>query len=242
MAVFSKQPTRSDLNPVSLDASTIDQIVQGVLNQISTADARCADDEIVPPSESDNGRNRDLIRITDRIVTAAAIEDLADGAGSVEVPRNAIITPAARDAIRERGLSVHTALNADHADAGESRQATRDAMLHACIVRHTPELDRVLDETPVEIRRELLGCPDDAAANAISVICRGDAERALIFAEQTHRAACLANRNENIKAAAVDDAADVRNVKQQLRVNVWCVDPTDRSWFELRNLLTAILE
>ena len=38
----------------------------------------------------------------------------------------------------------------------------------------------------------------------------------------------------------VNDAGEVRTIKQQLRANVWCIDPTGRTWFELRNLLRSI--
>jgi hypothetical protein len=55
-----------------------------------------------------------------------------------------------------------------------------------------------------------------------------------------HRAACLANRNAAVKAVAVRDASDVRQVRKQLRANVWCVDPENKRWFELRNLMRAI--
>ncbi|REJ93806.1 MAG: hypothetical protein DWQ34_09880 [Planctomycetota bacterium] len=216
----------------------IEQIVQGVLSQIGTAEDRCADSKSAALPVRSTEQPTRTVRIADRVVTAAAIEDLPKGTVSIDVQSNAIITPAARDVIRETGLAVHAA---SPSPAPKSSRAALNS-LRACIVRHTTELDRVLEDVPTGIERELLGCPDDAASLAISEICRGDADRVVIFAEQTHRAACLANRNEHVKAAAVEDAADVRNVKRQLRANVWCVDPTGRSGFELRNLLTAITE
>ena len=101
-------------------------------------------------------------------------------------------------------------------------------------------MERLWSDLQGAWRRELLGCPDDAAKLAISAIARGETNTAVILAAQTHRAACLANRNEAVKAVAIRDAADVPVVRKQLRANVWCGDPSGRSWFELRNLMRAI--
>src|SRR5690606_12225821 len=108
------------------------------------------------------------------------------------------------------------------------------------VVHSTDAVERVWEDIRNSWRRELLGCPDDAATQAISAICRGETSTVAILATQTHRAACLANRNEQVKAVAIRDAGDVRTIRKQLRTNVWCLDPTGRSWFELRTLLRAI--
>jgi hypothetical protein len=89
-------------------------------------------------------------------------------------------------------------------------------------------------------RKELLSCPDDAATFAISELSRGGFDGAIVFAKQTHRAACLANRHSAVKAVAVRDAAEVQAIRRQLRANVWCLDPSGKTYFELRNILKAI--
>ena len=86
----------------------------------------------------------------------------------------------------------------------------------------------------------MVACPDDAAKLAIAELSRGGASQAVILAEQTFRAACLANRNDKVKAAAIESAVDIKSARQQIRVNTWCLDPGDKSWFELRNVFRAI--
>jgi hypothetical protein len=83
----------------------------------------------------------------------------------------------------------------------------------------------------------LLGCPDDAAKLAISAVCRGEADRVVIFAAQHHRAAALSNRNAAVKAVAVSSFDDLRGALEQLRANVLCLDPTNRSDFEVARLV-----
>jgi hypothetical protein len=75
---------------------------------------------------------------------------------------------------------------------------------------------------------------------AISAICRGETLTVVILAEQVHRAACLSNRNDNVKGAAVTGPGDIKAVRKQLRANVWCVDPGQRSYFELKNIFREI--
>ena len=110
------------------------------------------------------------------------------------------------------------------------------------IVQNTDAIDRLWNDLSSTWRRELLGCPDDAAKLATSAVCRGETSTIVIFAEQAHRAACLANRNDRVKAVAIHDAGEVRTIKNQLRANVWCLNPTDRTWFQLKNLLRAITD
>src|SRR5207253_1349443 len=79
--------------------------------------------------------------------------------------------------------------------------------------------------------------PDDAAALAISAICRGDADRVVIFAAQHHRAAALSNRNAVVKAVAVSSFDDLRGALEQIRANVLCVDPSNRADFDVLRLV-----
>ena len=173
--------------------------------------------------------------------------DALSGASRIAVAERAIVTPAAWDVARERGVKIVRSGGcfgehrfASHLKCAAKRDDTASATSLLIVVRNTDAIDRLWDDVRGPWRRELLGCPDDASAQAISALCRGDASCIVIFAAQAHRAACLANRNERVKAVVVGDAGDVRSVRSQLRANVWCVDPADRSWFELRNLIRAI--
>lgn len=219
---------------MSVDTATIDRIVANVLGQLR------APAERMPSAESQRADRVDAFRIADRVITADTLDEITNGS-MVSILEKAIVTPAARDVARERDIRL-IRNGAATPDSGKVHSLNpRPLTLNAYIVRHTESLARALDDQLKDGRRELLGCPDDAAKRAISDICRGDAGRVLIFAAQAHRAACLANRNEKVKAAVVRDIGDVKHVREQLRANVWCVDPGELSYFELRNLLREIV-
>jgi hypothetical protein len=242
---------------MQLDAQAIDRIVTRVLNQLSANGSGVASAGGAAETQSRRGRAEESIRretspsatgsesiaITAHVVTAAVLLSTVNGASRVTVPDRAIITPSAWDIAKQRRIEivrtpVHSAAQLGTAakrNVGESKAPL------LVIVRHTDAVARLWDDLKPAWRREVLGCPDDAAALATSAICRGESAVIVILAEQAHRAACFANRNERVKAVVVRDAGEVREIQTQLRANVWCIDPSKQSWFELRNLMRAVV-
>lgn len=209
--------------PLSTD--TIDRIVANVLTQISTRT------ETVKPVEATQTPEPDKIEFSERVITAETLETVSPGA-TITVNERSIVTPAAKDLIRERKLIVSRSQSLMNSSTGGERTSI-------AVVQYTDGLKRVLSELN-STNKEMFGCPDDAASFAISELCRAGATNVLIFAQQTYRAACLANRNRKAKAVAIRDAGEVKLVRKQLRANVWCIDPSDRSFFELKNLMKVI--
>ena len=219
---------------MNIDSATIDRIVAGVLNQLTEGGERAQEDVTAGGA-----------KLTADVVTAGVLLGAVNGQSRIVVSEKAIVTPAAWDTAKERGVEIVRSAGLGDDDSSFKTSSKGPASEGAAsplliIVRNTEAVERIWDEMKTSWRRELLGCPDDAATLATSAVCRGDAEVIVILAEQTHRVACLANRNERIKAVAVNDSRDLRTIKQQLRANVWCLDPTERSWFELRRLLQVI--
>ncbi|MEW4488249.1 hypothetical protein AB1L42_09225 [Thalassoglobus sp. JC818] len=246
---------------MNLSAEAIDRIVANVLNQFSTPKAAqiastkptgissAESRPNAPPAEPvapESEPSRSEVQISDSVITAETLHRIPDGSQVIVKPR-AIITPAADDIVRqaklmiERRLESQTAASTQSSSGKAPSASNSTSTLGAAIVRHSSALDSALEELKLK-SRELVSCPDDAAKQAISEISRNGVNTMLIFAEQQHRAACLANRNERVKAVVVRDASDVQQIRKQLRANVWCLDPTDRSYYELKNVLKMITE
>ena len=232
------------------DTAIIDRIVAGVLTQLA-ADGRGVTTETRRQGEdvgndlAPSGARGHRTFISANVVTAEIVNESISNGNPLVVGDRAIVTPAAWDIAREKGIEITRADSglAAHLKCAAKPESTSVATLPLMIVvRNTDSVDRLWDNMRTAWRRELLGCPDDAASLATSAVCRGESSTVVILAEQIHRAACLANRKEKVKAVAISDASDVRTVKKQLRANVWCLDPSNRSWFELRNTLRAITE
>jgi hypothetical protein len=244
------EPSTINHQPTTMnsDSATIDRIVAGVLNQLAgSEDGAPNDPAAVIAAVPNRGGRAESVSITDNVVTAQVLLAHVNGEARIAVRDRAVVTPAAWDAARERGIEIvrasTTVAERGSAKAVPAKTQGKSAgvgLPQLFVVHSTDGVERLWEDIRINWQRELLGCPDDAAAQATSAICRGETSTVAILATQTHRAACLANRNEQVKAVAIRDAGDVRTIRKQLRANVWCFDPTERSWFELRTLLRAI--
>lgn len=219
----------------SLDEQLVDSIVAGVLDRLRGTPARPpqASGGRQPP-ESPAVATPHSALLTDRVVTEAVLESKLNGAKTVRFSPKAVLTPTARDFLRINKIEWSVA---ERANASPSKETQSWA---AVVVSATSAVERALADMLPTASRELLSCPDDAATFAISELSRAGFDSAIIFAKQTHRTACLANRHSAVKAVAVRDAAEVQTVRRQLRANVWCLDPSGKTYFELRNILKAI--
>ena len=226
---------------MSLDSTTIDRIVAGVLEQLGEGE------ESAPMSPESSVQSPEPARATvfEHVITASVLESFKVGT-HVTVEKKAIVTPAAWDAAKERGIEIARmsakpqTITANVKTGAATGSVTTQGKGLLIVVRSTDAVDQVYDNDQAHWTRELLGCPDDAAALAISELTRGTTKCVVILAAQTHRAACLANRSDKVQAVAINDAADIPSIRKQLRVNAWCVDPTDKSWFELHRLLSFL--
>ena len=228
-----------------LDSTAVDQIVANVLRQLSAAGTPAA-------KGSDKGQGTSAkaawpsaishqplaIHLSDRIITGDLLAEKAQGATQIVVPDKAILTPTAHDFLKVSKAQLIRA-SAAGTKVGAAKTDTGITSWKLITVTSTPAVARLTGELGAGWSREILGCPDDAAALAISAICRGESGGVVILAKQHFRAACRANRNDKVRAVPVTSPAEVHAAREQLRLNVIAIDPTHRSYFELKNTFTA---
>jgi len=240
---------------MSLSTEAIDRIVANVLNQIGTGasvDAAQSAVKAIRNTSADVGQTTATpvnatpaaVSLPGAVITAENINRVPVHSAVIVQPR-AIVTPAAWDALRDRRIHLQrgTVGTTEGLSSGDEGQKVTPVTINSdllpllLIVHNTPAAEQLWQGLSESWRREWSGCPDDAAKLAIGEICRGAAPYVVIFAEQRHRAACLANRHEQVKAVVVQSAGEVKEIRKTLRANVWCVNPAGRSWFELKNLI-----
>jgi hypothetical protein len=237
-------------NSPMLDAAAVDQIVANVLKQLSSggggssgsgnlatavAPAPAAVPVKTDSSQSAAGARLSTVTLTERIITGDLLTEKASGASQIIIPVKAILTPTAHDFLKAYRTQVVRGSGAPASKSGEAITSTWKWIT----VTSTASVSRLSDELGAGWSREVLGCPDDAAALAISAICRGEASGVAIISQQHFRAACRANRNDKVRAVPISSPAEVKAAREQLRLNVIAIDPTSRSYFELKNILGA---
>lgn len=168
------------------------------------------------------------------IITAELLNSRIKGASRVRIAPRAIVTPSARDFLRTRGIEPIRARV-----AAEDKPVVR---WQAVISQTSPHLDGLLKNLQASGQtwcRQLVGTPAEAAKQAVSAICRGEAAGVVAFADQPELVACLVNRHAAIRAAVVSTVPQIVSVKRELGANVLVIRPQQKSFFELRNLVLA---
>jgi hypothetical protein len=216
------------------DSTTVDQIVANVLKQLSATGTAAPGRETreerrepaIPIAAASGSPLSSLVtHLSDRVITGDLLAEKATGATQIIVPDKAILTPTAHDFLKASKAQLIRA-SAAGAKASPSSAAPGITSWKLITVTSSPAVSRLTGELGTSWSREILGCPDDAATLAISAICRGESGGVVI-------------RHDKVRAVPVSSPADVQSAREQLRLNCIAIDPTGRSYFELKNTITA---
>jgi ribose 5-phosphate isomerase RpiB len=125
-----------------------------------------------------------------------------------------------------------------------SRTASPGVRWQVIATVSTPEVTAALEGLKargINVDFRLVGLAAEAATQAVSAVCRGEAVKAVVLTSQPELVACLANRNEQLRAAAVTDTATGERVQRTLNPNLLAIDPSARGVHELKALLKAFI-
>ncbi|HEV3303206.1 MAG TPA: hypothetical protein VG055_26370 [Planctomycetaceae bacterium] len=212
-------------------AEMVDRIVAGVLEQLQ---APAAAAPATRPASAANGS----LEIHDAVITAALLETRGIVAGPVVFAAKAIVTPSAVDFLSSRKVRW---TRSNQAVSNNTASTTWTVFLSRSTPAVEAALDAVTRQPGVQWHRELVGCHREAARLAIAALCRGECEGAIGFTGKPEALVCHANRNPQVRAAAVETVEQVKRIKHTVGANLFAVDPKERSVFALRNLLREII-
>ncbi len=204
---------------------TVELIVQRVLEHLGTPAANAAA-SAVPQG----------YRISAQVVTQALLAESINGSTTVRIGPKAIMTPSALDFVRQRGIEI-----VREPAVAIAKTAARWQVIVATPHSNIAPAVESLKQYGIACNLRLSGHATEAAAQAISAICRGDADKVVVFTAEPELVACLANRNERIRAAASGDAGALARSQRELKPNVLSLDPSNKSVHELRALLKAFV-
>lgn len=209
---------------MSVDGDLLERIVSGILGELrGTATA-------VAPQMATAPKTPGAIVLTEKVITAELLEKEQSRGGRIVVGAKAIITPSARDYLKQNRIEL------SRETTGRTTKVESSVAKWKLIVVTGPKnLNSVLDETAWS--RELAGCDVDAVDRAVSSICRADAAGVVVLTSKPETVACRANRNSKVRGAAVENISRLRKVRAEIGANLLCINPADRSQFDLRNIL-----
>lgn len=197
----------------------IDRVVREVLVQLGLApDAGAAGGQLV---------------LNCRVVTLAEVEGRLEAVRRLVVPPRAVVTPAVRDELRRRNVTLVY-----------DTPAPAQAAAHLRLVLVTA--GKRLDPTPLvrALRGEGIRLDQHRSECLIAATDQLAAEMAepdtlgLLLTRETAAGLCLANRLRGIRAVSGTDAGAVSAAVASVGANLLVVDPAAGSPFQLKQMVT----
>ena len=214
---------------MKVDERLIERIVGDVMEQLRTEQAGAREE---PKSHATDG-----VLVTESVITAEVLETRVKSAKKIHIAAGSLLTPSARDYLHTHHVEWDRAPK-------NGQPAKTNARWQAIVVTATAAIDAAFEvngrSIGVTLAKRLAGSTHEAVESAVSAICRADVDGVIIFCTQTAFAACLANRNARIRAAAIQSAGCVDSVNRQMGPNLYCIDPSGKNAFELRKLLREL--
>jgi hypothetical protein len=167
-----------------------------------------------------------------RLVTLAALEGRLDGARRLLVPQGAVVTPAVKDELRARDITLETRARA-HTSSDSERGA-----LHVVCCNETAEAGRLAAALiaaaalPTESSTDLAAAVRELAGQA------GDHRAAwILLTDQPLAGVCLANRHATLRAAAGVTAREAAQAVELIAANLLVVDPRQVTAVEWQQMI-----
>src|SRR5262245_21497103 len=184
---------------MNFTAEHVELIVQRVLEHLGKPGERA-------PSEKKSmgspmpATTPNSVQISEPVVTQALLAEAINGTKQVRIGTAAILTPSARDFVRHHGIEVIR--------ESSSHSVANGLRWQVIATVSTPDVAAAVEglkRRGIRADLRLVGLPGEAATQAISAVCRGEAVKVVVFTSQPELVACLANRNELLRAASIAD-------------------------------------
>ncbi|HEY2759321.1 MAG TPA: hypothetical protein VGI75_01220 [Pirellulales bacterium] len=211
----------------------VDRIVSEVLARLR---AGGGSNNLVGPTGSEaiaksGNRGGDLM-LNENVISEVTIADRLAGVERLIVPPRAVITPTARDILRDENVTIVRALKSPIG------AVPPQLLLGIAGARFDAgELARSLRQQGIELQQwagDGLPAIIDGLAKQLSA-----GGRAMILTDNVTAALCLANRRREIRASNAANRGDVNEVLHSVGANLLVVDALRRGKFEVQRIAEA---
>ena len=228
---------------INVDQALVEQIVSNVLAQLQPASVRPVVEspksaptimtvEMLKPVEKPA-----VVELTASVITADLLEANARAGQPLKIGRRSILTPSARDWLHTKRIDWSRIDRLASSGISTVKGAALWQLIVQTVTPTVKALHDGLKRQPDGWKIELVGQPVEAATLAIGAINKAEHDGVAILSEFAEIIACRANRNERVRAAVISDRKQLDLTMQHLGVNVVCINPTGRTFVEMRNLL-----
>ena len=206
----------------------IDRIVREVIARLELAP-----DADKPTTASQAPGDGELV-VSARVVTLSEVDGRLESVRRLVVTPQAVVTPAVRDELQRRNVTLAYASPA----AGRAADPLRLVMVTAGKCIDPATLVRALSEEPMRVEPQALDCPIAAAGRLAAEVVRPDT-LGLLLTRHPAAGLCLANRHAGVRAVSGRDAPAVLAAAADAGANLLVIDPAAGSFFQLKQIVTG---
>lgn len=211
----------------------IEAIVREVVRRLRQVNAELpgngteANGEAIPIAQGE-------LKLEDRLVTLETLHNRLAGIRSVSVPHRAIVTPAVRDELKDRGIVLRQS-NGNGVvkpSEGTNRQDTRPTVWVMVDGIDVAALERMCGSAiAVKVASDLGTVVQSLAQVATAVVITHAPSAAVV----------TANRDANVRAAVGFNFPAVRQAMDEANANLLAIDPRGKGTAELFGLINEFL-
>jgi hypothetical protein len=168
------------------------------------------------------------------VISLSTLADRLSGVRRVVVGKKAVVTPAARDLLRQHNITISR--SADASGAGKPALAVA-----VCDTASDPAaLLRLVAPLAAGIERLAKTGLASVVSELTETVVK-DGRLGLLLSGKPDVACCLANRRPGVRAAVARDRDEVAQAIGNLGLNLLVVDPARRSLFQLGQMVKQFL-
>jgi ribose 5-phosphate isomerase RpiB len=201
----------------------VEQIVREVLSRLGGK----PDANVVGPSSPVNE-----LAVSESVVTVAALDGKLGGIRRLVVSPRAVVTPSARDLLKENNVTLVRSLRT------ATPTAVRIAVATAGTNFDVSEIVRSLRQNRTEVE-QLASTGVAQVTRELAEEVRKSGKLGVLITPETTQAVCLANRHRGVRAATAASRGEVNEIIKAVGANFVIVDPARRSRFEVQRIVEA---
>ena len=211
---------------MNASAEDIQRIVDEVVRRLCNSVSEGSDVEpttVSAPIHNDRGGD---VRLNERVISLDSLDERIQGVDRIVLSARAVITPAARDELRQRGIVV--------THASSDVESGRKLVVCLTELNQDLNLDVIKREssgrwTTIEMLRS------DNLVTAVGTLANrliGGGVHGILVTSVPTVAVCLANRYSSIRAAWIHDASEVAAATQLIGANLLIVEASTQGHLE----------
>ncbi|MDA7980639.1 MAG: hypothetical protein MPJ50_17925 [Pirellulales bacterium] len=214
---------------LELDRMQVERIVEAVMRRLN--------EQGLAPTKQLSGE----VVIQAHVISMDSLSCLED-ATSLVIGDKAIVTPAAQDFLRERGVGVRRTANLMPSGMADASQGKANKVV--CLVNYACETSLDLGELTAQLVRAGVaaecapgGLGDDLVGLVEALEATATTCKAICLTSQPSLVLCAANRRPTLRAASANCSCCVRDAADSIGANVLVVQPRGKSQHQLVQLM-----